>query len=106
MMSPILPPVSMNIAMIRQYRVMTAWIVVTLVSKSSTSWLIETFMTDWSSTITNWAIARPTNGNHDLRVPLSLVDGSTASFVIWVPVVGRRCSGSPCPGDPPGRTAT
>ena len=55
MMSPIFPPVSMNIAMTRQYRVMTAWMTVTVVSKSSTSWLIDTFMTDWSSTITNCA---------------------------------------------------
>ena len=42
---------------------MTAWIVVTVVSKSATSWLIETFMTDWSSTITNWAAASATSGN-------------------------------------------
>ena len=32
---------------------MTAWMTVTVVSKSLTSWLIDTFMTDWSSTITN-----------------------------------------------------
>ena len=32
---------------------MTAWMVVTVVSKSFTSVLMETFMTDWSSTITN-----------------------------------------------------
>ena len=43
---------------------MTAWMVVTVVSKSSTSWLIETFITDWSSTMTNCAVARATNGNH------------------------------------------
>ncbi len=46
MMSPILPPVSISIAMTRQYRVMTAWMVVTVVSKSWTNWLIETFITD------------------------------------------------------------
>src|SRR5690349_5112610 len=63
MMSPILPPVSMNIAITRQYRVITAWIVVTVVSKSSTSVLIETFIADWSSTITNWARARATSGS-------------------------------------------
>ena len=34
---------------------MTAWIVVTVVWKSRhESVLIDTFMTDWSSTITNW----------------------------------------------------
>src|SRR6478752_185318 len=63
MMSPIFPPVSMNIAITRQYRVITAWIVVTVVSKSSTSALIETFIADWSSTITNCAMARATNGS-------------------------------------------
>ena len=41
----------------------TAWIVVTVVSKSSTSALIETFIADWSSTITNCAMARATSGN-------------------------------------------
>ena len=63
MMSPILPPVSMNIAITRQYSVITAWIVVTVVSKSATSALIETFIADWSSTITNCAIASATSGN-------------------------------------------
>ena len=37
---------NMSIAMTRQYNVMTAWIVVTVVSNSATSALIETFMTD------------------------------------------------------------
>src|SRR5829696_5142804 len=63
MMSPILPPVSMNIAITRQYSVITAWIVVTVVSKSATSALIETFIADWSSTMTNCAMARATSGN-------------------------------------------
>src|SRR6516165_8208461 len=43
---------------------MTAWIAVTLVSKSATSWLIDTFMTAWSSTITNCAAARIASGAH------------------------------------------
>src|SRR4051812_1073392 len=63
MMSPILPPVSMNIAITRQYSVITAWMVVTVVSKSATSALIETFIADWSSTMTNWAMARATSGS-------------------------------------------
>src|SRR5215207_7508463 len=63
MMSPILPPVSMNSAITRQYSVITAWIVVTVVSKSSTSVLIDTFIADWSSTITNWAMANATSGS-------------------------------------------
>ena len=37
MMSPILPPASISIAITRQYRVMIAWMVVTVVSKSATS---------------------------------------------------------------------
>ena len=41
----------------------TAWIVVTVVSKSATSALIETFIADWSSTMTNWAMAKATSGN-------------------------------------------
>ncbi len=42
----------------------TAWIVVTVVSKSATSWLIETFITDWSRTMMNCAPARATSGSH------------------------------------------
>src|SRR6476659_3106225 len=42
---------------------MTAWMTETVVSKSATSVLIDTFMTDWSSTMTNCAVARATNGN-------------------------------------------
>ena len=37
---------------------MTAWMVVTSVSKSATSWLIDTFITAWSSTMRNCAAAR------------------------------------------------
>ena len=37
MMSPIFAPVRISIAMTRQYSVMTAWIVVTVVWKSLTS---------------------------------------------------------------------
>ena len=55
---------------------MTAWIVVTVVSKSSTSVLIETFMADWSSTMTNWAMASATNGNQ-------LVFGAGSVWVTW-----------------------
>ena len=76
MMSPILPPVSMNIAITRQYSVITAWIVVTVVSKSATRALIETFIADWSSTITNWAMANATSGNQ-------LVFGGGPVCVSW-----------------------
>ena len=37
--------------------------VVTVVSKSATRALIETFIADWSSTMTNWAMASATSGN-------------------------------------------
>ncbi len=70
-MSPSFPPVSMNMAITRQYRVITAWMVVTVVSKSSTRVLIDTFITDWSSTITNWAVARATSGSQRFMGPAS-----------------------------------
>jgi len=38
--------------------VITVWIVVTVVSKSATSALIDTFIADWSGTMTNWAMAQ------------------------------------------------
>ena len=47
---------------------MTAWIVVTVVSKSLTSWLIETFITDWSSTMRNCAVAKATSAAPPLLV--------------------------------------
>src|SRR4051812_30254235 len=37
---------------------------VTVVSKSSTRVLIETFITDWSRTMTNCAVANATKGSH------------------------------------------
>src|SRR4051794_16488925 len=43
---------------------MTAWMVVTVVSKSSTSCEIDTFITDWSRTIRNCAPDRTTRTDH------------------------------------------
>src|SRR5690242_939023 len=43
---------------------MTAWIAVTSVWKSFVSWLIDTFMTAVSSTITNWAAPRAARARH------------------------------------------
>src|SRR5215212_1862467 len=43
---------------------MTAWIVVTVVSKSATSWEIATFITAWSSTIRNCAAPRTAKTPH------------------------------------------
>ena len=45
---------------------MTAWIVVTVVWKSWTSALIETFITDWSSTMRNCAVAKATSASQPL----------------------------------------
>jgi hypothetical protein len=45
MMSLTLPPVSMSVAITSEYIVMIPWMVVTFVPKSSTSCVIETFMT-------------------------------------------------------------
>ena len=52
---------------------MTAWIVVTSVSKSATSCEIETFITDWSRTIRNWAAARTMRTDH---LPIAQPAGS------------------------------
>ena len=42
---------------------MTAWIVVTVVWKSWTRELIDTFITDWSSTMRNCAVANATSAS-------------------------------------------
>ena len=45
---------------------MTAWMVVTVVWKSWTSAPIETFITDWSSTMRNCAVAKATSASQPL----------------------------------------
>src|SRR5690349_24586205 len=57
-MSPSLAPVSMNAAITNVYAVIASWTPWIVVSRSATIWLIETFMTLLSSTITNCAAAR------------------------------------------------
>src|SRR5215217_7588679 len=77
---------------------MTAWIVVTLVSKSATSCEIETFITDWSRTIRNCAAARTARTDH-LRIrQLTAGEGSIgraerASVVRYATVTPRMISG-------------
>jgi hypothetical protein len=61
--------------------VITAWIVVTVVSKSSTRVLIDTFIADWSRTITNWAMARATSGNQLVFGAVSVAWDSPAATV-------------------------
>ena len=48
----------------------TAWIVVTVVSKSLTSGVIDTFITDGSSTMRNCAVAKATSADQPLLVEL------------------------------------
>ncbi len=57
-MSPSFAPTSMKAAITRVYSVIASWTPWTVVSRSSTICEIETFMTELSSTITNWAAAR------------------------------------------------
>ena len=58
-------------------------------SKSATSALIETFIADWSSTMTNWAMANATSGNQ-------LVFGLGSVWVTWEsPAVTRGFSSAP-----------
>src|SRR6476659_1489523 len=96
MMSPTLAPVIMNIAMTRQYSVITAWIVVTVVSNSATRVLIDTFITDWSSTMTNWAVASAISGAQRIAgavdVPGAALSAGVVSVIVrslqsssWVP---------------------
>jgi hypothetical protein len=59
-----LPPVIISPAITSEYSVMTPWITVTVVSKSATSWLIDTFMTAWSKTMRNWAAASTIRALH------------------------------------------
>src|SRR6476660_159320 len=54
---------------------MTIWIVVTVVSKSSTSWEIATFITAWSRTIRNCAGASTNSGTH-FRIAAEPTGGS------------------------------
>src|SRR3954454_24647917 len=99
MMSPILAPVIMNIAMTRQYSVITAWIVVTVVSNSATRVLIDTFITDWSSTMTNWAVANAISGAQRIADPVDMPGTAVPAGVVSVTVrsLHRRAG---LPGDP------
>src|SRR5918994_6065446 len=66
-MSPSFAPVSMNAAITRVYAVIASWTPWTVVSRSATIWLIDTFMTLLSSTITNCAAARTAIGSQFIR---------------------------------------
>lgn len=55
-MSPTWAPVMRKAAITCVYSVIVAWMAMMSVSKSSTSWLIDTFLTDVSRTTRNWAV--------------------------------------------------
>ena len=102
MMSPTLAPVIMNIAMTRQYSVITAWIVVTVVSNSATRVLIDTFITDWSSTMTNWAVASAISGAQRIADPVDMPGAAVTRGCrvrhCQVPsAVKLGCPDEPCP---------
>ena len=72
---------------------MTAWIVVTVVWKSWTSELIDTFITDWSSTMRNCAEAKATSASQPLLAP--------ALFTLPALSLARSCpDGSESVGGP------
>ena len=100
MMSPTLAPVIMNIAMTRQYSVITAWIVVTVVSKSATRVLIDTFITDWSSTMTNWAVASAISGAQRIADPADVPRAAVPAGVVSVTVRSLQPSSQGCPAEP------
>src|SRR4051794_7149483 len=66
-MSPSFAPRSMKAAITSVYIVIAVWTPEIVVSRSSTIWVIATFMTLESSTITNWAEASIISGIH-LRI--------------------------------------
>jgi hypothetical protein len=83
--------------------VITAWIVVTVVSKSATRALIETFIADWSSTMTNWAMANATRGIQSVFDGAPVCAAVDAPVVTAAPLLGAERSTDPrrpsaCPG--------
>src|SRR5690349_19548702 len=98
-MSPTLAPVIMNIAMTRQYRVITAWIVVTVVLKSATRVLIDTFITDWSSTMTNWAVASAISGAQRIADPVDVPGAASPTGAVSVTVRSLQPRAG-CPDEP------
>src|SRR5215470_17902410 len=68
MIWPILPPVIMNAAMTSVYMVIAVWMPVTVVPTSLATVAIDTFITDVSRVIRNWAEANVTS-TMDAPVP-------------------------------------
>src|SRR5215211_8605069 len=85
MIEPTFPPVTMNIAMTRVYRVMAVWIPVTVVPTSLATVAMDTFMTELSRVIRNCPAARVSRTN---PVPLAGASGArvfTASASLLSP---------------------
>ena len=57
-MLPIFPPVIMSVAITSVYRVMAVWIPVMVVPRSAATVAIDTFITELSSVIRNWLLAK------------------------------------------------
>ena len=89
MIEPILPPVTMHIAMTSVYSVIAVWIPVTVVPTSSATVAIDTFITELSRVIRNCAEARVTRTAPAAR-PASVWTSSDISFPI--DVAGRLAS--------------
>ena len=91
MIEPIFPPVIMNIAITRVYRVMAVWMPVTVVPTSLATVAIDTFMTELSRVIRNCPAARVSRTS---PVPLAAASGArlltaSASIPSPPPPVGR-----------------
>ena len=74
MIEPILPPVTINIAMTSVYSTMALWMPVIVVPRSSATVAIDTFMTELSRAIRNCPAARASStvpAAPAARVPLA-----------------------------------
>ena len=78
MMSPILPPIIISAAIVSVYVAIASCIFVTVVSRSSITFWIDTFMTVLSSTMMNWAEASAITTAHlkPVRLPVVAPFGS------------------------------
>src|SRR5829696_6214205 len=73
MIEPTFPPVTMNMAITRVYRVMAVWMPVTVVPTSLATVAMDTFMTELSRVIRNCPAARVTRTS---PVPLAGASGA------------------------------
>ena len=104
MIEPILPPVIMNIAITRVYRVMAVWMPVTVVPTSLATVAIDTFMTELSRVIRNCPAAKVSRTSPVLFVAVPA--GTSAAMV--TPLSPQReppGADKPRPGVPIGRTS-